>query len=84
MTIVCAFLTVYFVVMIARILLSWFPMQPGSPLASIHRLLYDLTEPVLAPVRGLIPPVGGGGMAFDLSPIVVFVGLQILRAALCG
>ncbi len=80
---VCAFLLVYFFVLFARIILSWFPVQPGSGLASVHRLLYDITEPVLAPVRGLIPPIGGSGMAFDLSPIIVFVGLSILRAAIC-
>lgn len=80
---VCAFLLVYFFVLFARIILSWFPVQPGSGLASVHRVLYDITEPVLAPVRGLIPPIGGAGMAFDLSPIIVFVGLSILRAAIC-
>lgn len=80
---ICSFLLVYFFVLLARIVLSWFPVQPGSALATVHRILYDLTEPVLAPVRGLIPPVGGGGMAFDLSPIIVFVGLNILRAVLC-
>ena len=80
----CSFLTVYFFVLFARILLSWFPIQPGTALATVHRILYDLTEPVLAPVRGLIPPIGGSGMAFDLSPIVVFVGLSILRGVLCG
>lgn len=82
---VCAFITVYFFVLFARIILSWFPVQPGSGLASAHRILYDITEPVLAPVRGLIPPIGGSGMAFDLSPIIVFVALAILRGVLgCG
>lgn len=80
---ICSFLLVYFFVLFARIILSWFPTQPGTPLASVHRVLYDLTEPVLAPVRGLIPPIGSSGMAFDLSPIIVFVGLSILRGAIC-
>lgn len=79
----CSFLLVYFFVLFARIILSWFPMEPGSGLASVHRVLYDLTEPVLAPVRGLIPPLGGSGMAFDLSPIIVFVALTILRGVIC-
>lgn len=79
----CSFLLVYFFVLFARIILSWFPMEPGSGLAGVHRVLYDLTEPVLAPVRGLIPPLGGSGMAFDLSPIIVFVALTILRGAIC-
>lgn len=81
----CALILVYFVVLFARIILSWFPMQPGTGLSGAHRVLHDVTEPVLAPVRRLIPPVGGAGMAFDLSPIVVFVALAVLRGALgCG
>lgn len=79
----CSLILVYFFVLFARIILSWFPIEPGSGLASVYRLLYDLTEPLLAPVRNLIPPVGGGGMAFDLSPIIVFVALTILRNAIC-
>lgn len=79
----CSFLLVYFFVLFARIILSWFPLQPGTALSAVHRILYDVTEPVLAPVRGLIPPIGGSGMALDLSPIIVFVGLSILRGALC-
>lgn len=79
----CLLIPTYIVVLFARIILSWFPIQPGSALARIYRVLHDLTEPVLAPVRSLIPPIGGGGMAFDLSPIVVFVGLGILRGAIC-
>ena len=44
-------------------------------LATINRLLMDLTEPVLAPLRRVIPPVG----MFDLSFMVAFFGLVILR-----
>lgn len=82
-TLLCSFITVYFVVLFARIILSWFPIEPGSGMAGIYRVLYDLTEPVLAPVRGLIPPLGGSGMAFDLSPIIVFIGLTIVQRILC-
>ena len=81
--ILCAFSTVYLVVLFARILLSWFPVERGSGLASVQQLLHDLTEPLLAPLRGLFPPVGGGGMAFDLSPMVLIFGLYIIRGIVC-
>jgi YggT family protein len=79
-TLVCALLQVYFIVLVARIILSWFPIQPGSGLASIVSIIYDLTEPVLGPFRRIIPPVG----MIDISPIVVFFALGILRQAICG
>jgi YggT family protein len=46
--------------------------------------LYMLTDPVLGPLRRLLPPVRMGGMALDLSPIVAFFGLSVLRGVLCG
>ena len=79
MDLLCALIKVYFIVLFARIILSWFPMQPGTGMASIASILYQLTEPVLGPVRRLIPSVG----MIDISPIVVFIGLQILQSAIC-
>lgn len=81
---VCQLLGLYLLVLFARIVLSWFPIAPGSGLATIFSLLYNLTEPVLGPVRRVMPPLTLGGAGFDLSPIVVIIGFQILRGALCG
>lgn len=70
-----ALLTVYIVILAARAVLSWFPpSSSGGGLATINRLLMDLTEPVLAPLRRIIPPVG----MFDLSFMVLFFALLIL------
>lgn len=77
MDILCSLLQVYFFVLIARLILSWFPVQPGTAIAQISSVLYDLTEPVLGPMRRIIPPLG----MIDLSPLVVFIGLQILMQA---
>jgi YggT family protein len=65
-------------VLFPRALLSWFPVSPGSWLIPINRLLYRLSEPVLAPVRRVIPPARMGGMGLDLSFIVVFLGIQVV------
>ena len=80
MFLLCAFITVYMVVMAARAVLSWFPVRPGTAMASISMVLYEITEPVLAPVRRIIPPAG----MFDLSFIVVFFLLVILRQIVCS
>lgn len=79
----CRLLDAYLIVMFARIILSWFPVEPGSGLATVYGFLYSITEPVLAPIRRVIPPLGMGGMGLDLSPLVVFFGISILRSAIC-
>jgi YggT family protein len=82
-TLICGLLSAYLIVMFARIILSWFPVEPGSGLASVYGFLYSITEPVLGPIRRVIPPLGMGGMGLDLSPLVVFFGISILRSAIC-
>ncbi len=84
MNVVCLLLQLYVVALFGRIILSWFPISPGSVMASVFSALYAITEPVLGPVRRLIPPVGMGGMGLDLSPIIVTFGLQLLIAPLLG
>jgi YggT family protein len=83
MDIICILLTVYWVILIARVLASFFPVPPSGPIRSVMSLVYTLTEPVLRPLRGLIPPVRMGAVGFDLSPIIVFVALGILQRAIC-
>jgi YggT family protein len=75
-------LQAYVIVIFARVILSWFPITPGTPLASAARLLYALTEPVLGPIRRVLPPMRLGGMGLDLSPIIVLIGIQIISSAL--
>ena len=71
-------LQIYILLVLGRVLLSWFPISRGSPMESIYSFLFSVTEPVLGPVRRALPPLGG----FDLSPIVVIFGLQLLGQAL--
>jgi YggT family protein len=78
--IICALLLLFVVVLFLRAVLSWFPLRPGTPLATISGILFDLTEWALRPLRKVIPPVG----MFDLSFLVLTFGLLILRQALCG
>jgi len=65
-------------VLFPRALLSWFPASPGSMLASVNTVLYRLSEPVLGPVRRLLPPVRAGGFGIDLSFIIVFFAIQLI------
>lgn len=79
---VCLALQLYWFILIIRILLSWVPNVP-DPIAPLARVVYQLTDPVLNPVRGLLPPIRTGSMAIDLSPILVFIAIQLIIGALC-
>jgi YggT family protein len=84
----CIVLTVFTIVLFVRVLVSWaylFGFRPPitGPLRTILDLLEDLTEPVLRPLRALIPPIRAGGMGLDVSIIVAFVILAVLRQAFC-
>lgn len=72
---------IYYIVLIARIILSWFMMgaDGNDTLASIYRVVYALTEPVLAPIRKVIPSIGVGMGFLDLSPIIVLILLRVLQ-----
>lgn len=80
--IVCILLTLYWFVLFIRILMSWFPGPRSGAGRAFFELVHDVTEPVLRLVRGLLPPIRMGGMGMDLSPIIVFVAIGILQAAL--
>ena len=66
---------IYFFALLAMIILSW--VAAGSRHPAIY-LLYQITEPVMAPVRKLLPPMGG----LDFSPILVFILINIIQIAL--
>ena len=77
--ILCRLLQAYFLVLIGRIVLSWFPITPGTTTASVFGIIYSLTEPVLGPVRRVIPPMG----MFDVSSLVVIMVLLVVERAVC-
>jgi len=85
--ILCVILTIYTIILFVRVLVSWaylFGFRPpiAGPLRTIIDLLEDVTEPVLRPLRALIPPIRAGGVGLDLSIIIAFVILAVLRTAL--
>lgn len=61
---------VYSFILLARVLLSWVQLDPGNPLVKI---IYQLTEPLLAPIRRVLPQTG----TIDFSPIVAFIAIIV-------
>jgi YggT family protein len=64
-------LEAYLVVILIRVVFSWISPFPTNP---VSRLAWQLTEPVLAPIRRALPPMSG----IDLSPLLVWLVVIVL------
>ncbi len=74
----------YVLLLLIRAVMSWFPYNPNSPLAPILRFVVKVTEPVLAPFRRLIPPIGMLDLSFMVAVIVVWLIVQNVLGRLPG
>ena len=83
MEIICILLFVYWLIMLVRIISSWFPIPFSGPIRRIMDVVYALTEPVMRPLRNMLPPLRMGAIALDLSPILIFIVIGVLRHVLC-
>ena len=80
-----ALFLVYIILLFVRILLSWIPRIPYNPtLSAVINFIHEVTDPYLNLFRRILPPVGGGGFALDLSPIIAIFVLFIVRAIVVG
>jgi YggT family protein len=78
-----ALITVYIILILANILISYVPRMPYRPwLRSLLDFITDSTNPYLNFFRRFVPRIGGSGFALDLSPIVAIVVLAVARALL--
>jgi YggT family protein len=75
-------LLIYLWVIIARIIIGWLPVRWPKGIRPVIVLIYDLTEPVLSPLRRMIPMIPvSSGVGLDLSPMVVIVIVVFLQWA---
>jgi YggT family protein len=80
-----ALFLVYTILIFARILMSWIPRIPYHPiLSAVIGFIQEVTDPYLRLFRRIIPPLGGGGFALDLSPIVAIIVLIIAQSIIVG
>ena len=63
----------YTIAILLRIILSWFPIGPG-PMAKVYEFLVRITEPLLGPIRRIMPRAGG----LDFSPMIAILFLQVV------
>lgn len=81
---ICVALAAASLLLLLRVVVSWLEffgvrVPSSGPMRSAHDLLFDITEPALRPLRKILPPAG----MFDLSVVVAFVIIFVLRSAIC-
>ena len=74
-TFLSVLLNILWLAILIRVILSWFPVDQSNP---IIRIVWEVTEPVLSPIRRVIPRIG----MFDLSPLAAFLVISFLAQAL--
>jgi len=80
-----ALFLVYLVLIFIRVLLSWVPRLPYNVyLRAVVRFVEETTNPYLNLFRRILPPLGGRGMAIDLSPIIGIILLLIAQGIVVG
>ena len=87
MDIICFLLSLVTYALIAWIILSYvvaFGRLPwGHPVRKVFDALSSAIDPVLRPIRNALPPVRFGGMGLDLSPLILFLAIALLRRIIC-
>ena len=85
--IICVVLLFAWIALISYVILGWVVelgrLSWGHPLRSAYDFLGRGIRPVMRPIRDRLPPVRIGGVALDLSILVLFFGVAILRAIIC-
>ena len=80
-----ALFSVYLVLILLNILISWVPRIPYNRfLYGAITFIQEVTNPYLNIFRRFIPPLGGGGFALDLSPILALIVLTVVRGLVVG
>jgi len=73
---------IYVWVLIARIVLTWIQVPHEHPVARVRIAAARLTDPVLIPLRGILPPLRLGAVNLDLAPLFLIVALRLLQEML--
>ena len=82
---VSAIFLVYTILIFLNVLISWVPRMPyNRTLRAVLDFIKETTDPFLNLFRRVLPPLGGGGFALDLSPMIAIVVLVVLRALVVG
>lgn len=80
--VLCRLVDLYILIVIGAIVLSYFQVPGDHPVARIRRLFRRAVDPLVVPLRRLVPPLRMGGMALDMSPIILILALRFIVSPL--
>jgi YggT family protein len=79
MGVLCGLLNFYIICIVLRMILSWIPFDRSrGAMSTVSQFLFTITEPLLGPLRRLMPMMRVGGMGLDLSPTIAIIGLELV------
>jgi uncharacterized protein YggT (Ycf19 family) len=82
-SIFCTGIDVLIVIIFLSAILTWFPTQPGTNFYKLSNSLNSITRPIYGPFRKFIPPIGGGEVRIDITPVLIIVFLEVLSRLVC-
>lgn len=83
MRLLCILIRAFEFVFLVRMVLSFFPIKDQTLAASARQLSLMVTDPVVAPIRRVVPPLPGAMAGFGIAELLVLIGLQLLDAIIC-
>lgn len=72
--------TIFWIAILARVILSWVPIDQSSPFHPVVVFVHEITEPILGPIRSVLPSFG----FLDLSPMVALLLMILIQRILVG
>lgn len=83
MRLLCILIRAFEFIFLVRMVLSFFPIKDQTLAASARQLSLLVTDPVVAPIRRVVPPLPGAMAGFGIAELLVLIGLQLLDAIIC-
>lgn len=83
MGILCIALFVYEILVLVRVLSSWFRPPLSGPFRTILDFTYTVTEPLLRPLRRILPAPRFGSVGLDLSATVLLIAIFVVQSSIC-
>ncbi|WP_350344860.1 YggT family protein [Proteinivorax tanatarense] len=78
-----AILHLFWILLLVRVITSWFPIpMHNKTVRDIMEVIWSITNVVIKPIRKIVPPLQTGGGYLDLSPILAFILVRVLRNVL--